>query len=161
MKFLTFKKLSWKMSLSLYLISHKNFFNKKDYFGFKNCPLLWRALCALSHKSIWRGLTLLEEAVTVDGGKMSADYFGVLLEQKKFLTLIVLAAVAGAFKNCSILHRWNLSTRHFPFKKIFSFYPFFFFFFNVFLILRFRWFELQFIGFSCSVHDISRDDSWR
>ena len=37
----------------------------------------------------------------VDGGEMSANDFGVLFEQKKFLILILLAAAAGAFKNCS------------------------------------------------------------
>ena len=49
------------------------------------------------------------ETVTVDGGKMSADDFGVLFEQKKFLILILLAAVAGTFKNAPVLHRWNHS----------------------------------------------------
>ena len=58
-------------------------------------------LCAFSHKSIWRGLSLLEEAVTVDGGKISANDFSVLFEQKKFLILILLAADTGAVKNCS------------------------------------------------------------
>ena len=48
--------------------------------------------------------------MTVDGGKMLADYFGVLLEQKKFLILILLAAVAEAFKNCS--HSASLEPFH-------------------------------------------------
>ena len=63
MKLLSFKTLSWRMSLPLYLISHK-----KDCFDCKNCPLFWHALCAFSCKSVWRGLSLLEEAVTVDSG---------------------------------------------------------------------------------------------
>ena len=39
--------------------------------------------------------------MTVDGGKISANDFSVLFEQKKFLILILLAADTGAVKNCS------------------------------------------------------------
>ena len=133
MKFLSFKTLSWRMPLPLYLISHKNFFNKKDCFDCKNCPLFWHALCAFSCKSVWRGLSLLEEAVTV-----TEKIFDTHFISRSFRNIqeLLRFCIARTFP----LDRGSCFGSLFRLKKIFLFYPFFIY---AFFILRFPWFEIE------------------
>ena len=107
--------------------------------------------CARFHinQFVGRGLSLLVEAVTVDGGKMSADDFRVLVEPNVFDIRFINSSCKGIqelLPFCIVgtfpLGRGSCYESLFRFKKIFSFYPFFIY---VFFILRFRQFEIQVI----------------
>ena len=97
--FLSFKTLSWKMSVPLYLILHKNVFNKKDSF---DCSFVLCCDTHFVHFHMNQFEDLLIEAMTADGGKMLIwCWFECFIWTEKFSILILLERVSGAFKNCS------------------------------------------------------------